>query len=334
MAKYKITRKMMHKQLRFRGTLVRKVVPYYKTSTFRFFNKFLKLFVVKKEKTVSGIKIRSVYINRTLDNVNTNLRICIFSPAKGGKYDTVKGSLPCVVWFHGGGFGQGVPEVEYPFVKAFMETYPCIFVVPEYRLSTESKYPAALHDCYDALLYAKKHSDELFIRKNQIFVGGDSAGGGLACAVTIMARDRADVNIAFQMPLYPMLDDRMITDSSQNNDAPMWNTKSNECAWRLYLGDLYRTENLSCYAAPGRLADFNELPPAATYIGDIDPFYDETVDYFKNLQMAGIDTKIKAFDGCFHGFDGLCKKSVPARAAESFIKDAYVYAVNNYFRDN
>lgn len=333
MAKYNITRKMMHKQLRFKGSIVRKVMPYYKPSTFRMFNKFFRLFVLKKDKNTCGINIRNIYMDRNT-GTEGSLRLCVFSPSESGKYDTGPGKLPCIVWFHGGGFGQGVPEVELAYIKVFMQIHPCVAIVPAYRLSVENQYPAAVNDCYDALLYAKKHAEELGIRQNQIFVGGDSAGGGLACAVTIMARDRGEVNIAFQMPLYPMLDDRMITQSSKNNDAPMWNTKSNECAWKLYLGDLYQSDGLSCYAAPGRLTDFAGLPPAATYIGTIDPFYDETVEYFHNLKEAGADVHIKVFDGCFHGFEGLCRGSEPAREAESFIKDAYLYAVKNYFNEN
>lgn len=334
MPKYNITSEMMHKQLRFKGTIARKVVPYYKPSTFHAFNKLFKHIKIKKEKNICGINVRNVYINRGSDGPSAKLRLCIFSPAASGKYDKNDTKMPAVVWFHGGGFGQGVPEAEFPFIKTLMNVHSCVFIVPEYRLSVDAKYPAAVDDCYASLMYVKNSAEELRININQIFVGGDSAGGGLACAVAILARDRGEVNIAFQMPLYPMLDDRMLTESSKHNDAPMWNTKSNECAWELYLGDLYQTDNLSCYAAPGRLDDFSGLPPAATYIGTIDPFYDETVNYFKRLSDEGIEIKIKCFEGCFHGFECFGSSTKPAKEAKKYIDDVFEYAVKNYFKEN
>lgn len=93
------------------------------------------------------------------------------------------------------------------------------------------------------------------MRRDKIFVGGNSAGGGMTAALTLYARDKGEVNIAFQMPLYPMLDDRP-TKTSKNNDAPVWNTKSNIAAWKLYLGDDYGTDRVSKYAAPARETDF------------------------------------------------------------------------------
>lgn len=100
------------------------------------------------------------------------------------------------------------------------------------------------------------------MRRDKIFVGGNSAGGGMTAALTLYARDRGEVNIAFQMPLYPMLDDRP-TETSKNNDAPVWNTKSNIAAWELYLGGDYGTDRVSKYAAPARETDFSGLPPDA-----------------------------------------------------------------------
>mgnify|MGYP001125490301 CR=1 FL=1 len=123
----------------------------------------------------------------------------------------------------------------------------------------------------------KAHAQELGIRDDQIMVGGDSAGGGLAAALTLYARDQQDVAIAFQMPIYPMLDDRMETESAQNNDMPVWNSKSNALAWRLYLAGLFGTDHVPPYAAPARADRYEDLPPTVTFVGDLEPFRDETI---------------------------------------------------------
>ena len=105
---------------------------------------------------------------------------------------------------------------------------------PGYRLSPLAPYPAALDDCFTALQYLKQHAASFGVRSDQLMVGGESAGGGLCAAVCIRARDEGAVNVAFQMPLYPMLDDRD-TASSRDNHGRVWNTRRNHLAWRLYL---------------------------------------------------------------------------------------------------
>ena len=130
-----------------------------------------------------------------------------------------------------------------------------------------------------------------------------------------------------------MIDDRMETPSSQNNDAPIWNTASNEVAWEMYLGSNFGTDNVSKYAAPARETDYTGLPPTLTYIGDIEPFYDETVIYVENLKKAGVEVMFQVFPGCFHGFDLLLYTS-PAKEARQFLHDGFMYAVENYFAEN
>ena len=237
--------------------------------------------------------------------------------------------MPGLLWIHGGGYAIGVPEQDFSFIESFVLASGCVVVAPDYTNSTDAPYPAAFNDCYEALLWLKENGKEYGMRSDQIFVGGNSAGGGLCAAVSLKARDTGDVNIAFQMPLYPMLDDRMITESSQNNDAPIWNTKSNEIAWELYLGEDYKTDNVSKYAAPARETDYSNLPPTLTYVGTIEPFTDETIEYVENLKKAGVEVQFKTFEGCFHAFD-LLSYSSPAKEARKFLIDGFMYAVENY----
>ena len=123
-----------------------------------------------------------------------------------------------VLWIHGGGYITGMASMAgmMGMGPRLVKDHGCVVISPEYRLGKKGRYPNALNDCYAALKYMVEHADELGIRRDQIFVGGESAGGGLCAALCMLARDKGEVNIAFQMPLYPMIDDRD-TDSSRDN---------------------------------------------------------------------------------------------------------------------
>lgn len=134
------------------------------------------------------------------------------------------------------------------------------------------------------------------------------------------------------MPLYPMLDDRGITESAKDNDAPMWDSNSNTIAWRLYLGELYGSSEVPPYASPARLADFSGLPPAYSYVGSIEPFYDETRFYFENLKAAKIPCHLDVYPGGFHGFDTLGANTSLGREARKRALTAFQKATKTCFR--
>ena len=182
---------------------------------------------------------------------------------------------------------------------ALVKKYGAVVVCVSYRLSIEAPYPAALEDCHAALCWMKEHAGELGINDSQIMVGGESAGGGLTAALCMYARDKKSVNIAYQMPLYPMLDDRD-TESSRDNHTPIWNTKRNHAAWKLYLKD---QSSIPPYAAPARQTDYSNLPPAYTFVGDIEPFHCETLTYIENLKAAGVEASVDVYPNWFHAYD-------------------------------
>ena len=244
------------------------------------------------------------------------------------------GHLPVVEWLHGGGFSMDSSALEAALIDRLMQTAPSIFVVPEYRLADQAPAPAAAEDAYDCLIWIKENLARIGGRSDQIFVGGIGAGGGLACAVTLMARDWGKVNIAFQMPLYPLLDDRMITASSRNNDAPWWNTRANTEAWRLYLGDAMGTDAVTRYEAPARETDFSGLPPAYSFVGALDPLADETVAYFTQLREAGADVALDVYPRCYHAFDLLVPNAAVSRMADSRLCTAFHRAVDTCFAGN
>ena len=179
--------------------------------------------------------------------------------------------VPGVLWIHGGGYQSGsAKEVFATRALSLVVKFGAVLLAPDYRLSRKHPYPAGLEDCYAVLLYMKDHAAELGIRSDQLMVGGESAGGGMAAALCMLAHDRGEVNIAFQMPLYPMLDDRD-TPSSRDNHAPVWNTRRNHRAWRRYLREAYGTDAVPCYAAPARREDHEGLPPCYTFVGRSSP---------------------------------------------------------------
>lgn len=317
----KITKVQIHPELRKKGIIIRRLLPYFKESTFRKANTLQNRFMKGRW---SGKQSICTFMEIPRGD-GSNLRLLVCEPLEK------KRNVPAVLWIHGGGYAIGLPEQDAAFIERFILASGCVVVAPDYMLSTEKPYPAALEDCYLALLWMKEHSAEYGIRDDQLFVGGDSAGGGLTAALTLYARDKKEVSIAFQMPLYPMLDDRMITSSSRNNDAPVWNTKSNEAGWRLYLGELYGTDDVPPYAAPARAENLSDLPPACSFVGTIEPFYDETICYMERLKGAGVPVHLRAYKGCFHAFDFIVPKSAVAKDATKFLMETFEHAVQNYF---
>lgn len=263
----------------------------------------------------------------TVKSAGKEIKLLILKPTKNRR---PREETPGILWIHGGGYITGMAEMVYiSRAMALVKKFGAVVVAPEYRLSKEAPYPAALLDCYAALKYIKNNGAELGINTSQIMVGGESAGGGLAAAVCMYARDKGEVNIAFQMPLYPMLDDRD-TPSSQNNHAPVWNTKRNHIGWKAYLGEFWKKE-VPAYAAPARQTDYSNLPPAYTFVGDIEPFYWETLTYIENLKKAGVEAKADVYPNCFHAFDMLLPTKKISRKAIAEFEKNYLYAAKHYF---
>jgi acetyl esterase/lipase len=314
------TSAMIHPQLRRIGAILRFFVPALTLPGIKAANKGCRLLRGRHSKR---LRYEQVFLPRP---DGSKLRLCVYSPLEN------KINVPGLLWMHGGGIALGVPEQDAAFIRRFIEASGCVVVSPDYRLSVNAPYPAALADCYAALLWLKENGGSYDMRPDQIFVGGDSSGGGLAAAVSLYARDCGSVRIAFQMPLYPMLDDRP-TASSRDNDAPMWNTKSNALAWKLYLDGLFGTNEVPAYAAPARATDYSGLPPTCTFVGSIEPFHDETCAYIENLRNSGIETRFQVFDGCFHSFDFVAGKTAIAKEADAFLMDGFNYAVGHYFAE-
>lgn len=257
---------------------------------------------------------------RTIRVGKKKLRLLIVRRKDTGAADEVPG----VLWIHGGGYATGMPEMVYMSRAIDLVTKGgAVMVSPAYTLSPWAPYPVALRECHAALLYMKAHARELGIRPDQLMVGGESAGGGLCAALCMYAKDHHTVNIAFQMPLYPMID-CFDTDSSRNNHAKIWNTRRNHMAWKLYLRSVKDKHRIPAYASPARRKDYSGLPPCYTFVGDIEPFHDETLEYVERLRKAGVRAEADVYAGFYHAYDMMHPETAGARlAADVFI---------NYFK--
>ena len=270
-----------------------------------------------KDYTVNKVKINST---------GGKIDLLILRPITNAK---PKAKTPGILWIHGGGYVTGMAGMIYMSRAIHLvKKYGAVVVTPEYRLSKEAPYPAALEDCYAALDYLYTHSDELGVNSSQLMVGGESAGGGLTAALCMYARDKGEINIAYQMPLYPMIDNED-TDSSRDNHAPVWNTKRNRKAWKAYLRDVH--SEIPPYAAPARQTDYTSLPPAYTFVGDIEPFYCETLTFVEKLQKAGVEAKVDVYPGCFHAFDMLLPFLKVSKQAAKVFETEYLFAAEHYF---
>lgn len=252
-----------------------------------------------------------------------DIRVKIYEPKKKS------GNLPGVLYIHGGGYIIGSPDHEDGRCQELVMEVNCVVISVDYRLAPENPYPAGLEDCYASLKWFSENAEELGVDRSQIAIIGGSAGGGLTAALSLLARDRKGPKIAFQMPLFPMIDDRGITPSNNEiTDDRVWNAKFNRQGWGMYLGELYGTDNIPIYAAPTRATNLTGLPPTYTYVGDLDPFCDETIDYVARLRQAGVPTEFHLYPGCFHGFDGL----VPTAEVSKRANAQYIHAVKLAFQ--
>lgn len=228
---------------------------------------------------------------------NPDLRARVYRP------ENSDGPLPALLWIHGGGYVMGSIDVEVPIMQRIVDEVGCVVVAVEYRLAPEHPYPAPLNDCYQALAWVFANAAELDIDKESIAIGGISAGAGLASGLALLARDRGEYPIAYQLLMCPMLDDRNEQPSTHLDLTDVgWTRRSNRKGWQAYLAGQYdaRVHN---YAVPARVDDLSELPPAYISVGTLDLFLDENMQYARRLMAADVATELHVFPGGIHAFE-------------------------------
>lgn len=222
-----------------------------------------------------------------------NIRVIRIQPKKAVQ------NMPCFIWLHGGGMVFGSPDDSVPYVTDFVHNFQAVVFIPQYRLAPEHPYPAALDDGYELLTWISENAGDLNIDPTKIIVSGGSAGGNLALAIALKARDVKGPKIAAVLPLYPMLDAKERPFHKKFTSPAIWNAEKNKKSWLAYLTD---SEKIPPYASPF-YANIEGLPPVYTFIGTHDLFYEEVCEFVDKLQQSRVQVQFDTYQGCTHGFD-------------------------------
>jgi acetyl esterase/lipase len=222
---------------------------------------------------------------------------------------------PAVLFFHGGGYIFGHIDLFDGPVSRYVSASGVSFLSVEYRRAPEHPFPTPVEDAYAALRWLHEHAGELGVDPDRIGVMGDSAGGGMAAALTILTRERGGPKIARQILLMPMLDDRTREPDPEIAANVLWSYDDSATAWPALLGDAAGGPDVPATAAPARLEDAAGLPPAYIEVGQIDVFRDEDLAYAVKLSRAGVPVEFHLHPGAPHEFDSIAFASDVARRA-------------------
>jgi len=240
------------------------------------------------------------------------------------------GETAGILWIHGGGYATGMAGmVHISRAASLAGRHGAVVIAPEYRLSGRHPWPDGLEDCRAALRYLYDRAEDLGFSRDLLMVGGESAGGGMTAALCMAVR--GEIPVAFQMPLYPMLDDRD-TESSRCNHGISWGTRRNHAAWKLYLRRL-EGKTPPPTAVPARETDLSGLPPAYTFVGDREPFYRETLNYVDALNNAGVPAQADVYPTGLHAFDMLLPFRKISRQAAARFEAAWLARVQEILND-
>jgi acetyl esterase/lipase len=222
------------------------------------------------------------------------------------------GPLPGILYFHGGAFISGDLDTGDGNCRDLCLAASAVVVSVDYRLAPEHPYPAAFDDCYAALCWTAQQADRLGVDRTRLAVAGRSAGGALAAAVALAARDRSGPELAFQLLLVPALDDRCELPSvDECTDSRVVDGRVVRGMWPLYLGSAAADR----YAAPARADDLAGLPPAYLEVCQADALRDEALEYARRLMTAGVQVELHLVPGAFHLFEGYAPASRLAHRA-------------------
>jgi acetyl esterase/lipase len=238
---------------------------------------------------------------------DTDVEVITLGPGVGVRLFRPAGvpePTPALLWIHGGGYVIGTAAQDDWICAGFVKRLGITVASVEYRLAPEHPYPAAVEDCYAALTWL---AGLPAVDGARVAIGGASAGGGLAAALALSARDRGEIAPIFQLLTYPMLDDRSSATAEKPNYR-LWNTRSNRFGWTAYLDGADPQ-----VAVPARRGDLSGLPPAWIGVGSNDLFYAEDLAYAERLTAAGVPCDVEVIPGAFHGFDQIAPKARVSR---------------------
>ncbi|MCV7187576.1 alpha/beta hydrolase [Mycolicibacterium thermoresistibile] len=231
--------------------------------------------------------------------LSSGIGIRLFRPPGGG-------TGAAMLWIHGGGYVIGCAAQDDALCRRYARELDVTVAAVDYRLAPENPYPIPLEDCYAALLWLTRLPT---VDPQRVVIAGGSAGGGLAAALALLARDRGEVAPVAQLLVYPMLDDRTLHRTDLDHPGlRLWNQSSNRFGWSAYLGDADPE-----VAVPARQTDLAGLPPAWIGVGTYDLFHDEDLAYAERLRAAGVPCEVEVVPGAFHGFDAIAPRAGVSR---------------------
>lgn len=221
-----------------------------------------------------------------------DIPVRIYTPA-----DATGVLLPGILYIHGGGMILGDIEANELTAAMLCEQVNAVIVSTGYRKAPEDPHPAQVNDCYAALTWMAAQAGELDFDPKRLAVYGGSAGGNLAIATAMMARDTSGPEIALVVAPYPMLDDRNELPSTHEiTEVGIWDRAGNIEAWSWFLGG----KPADAYAAPARATDLSGLPPMFIDVGEMDLFRDEDIAFVARLLQAGVPTEFHVYPGAYH----------------------------------
>ena len=237
--------------------------------------------------------------DRTVPGPGGEMRIRIYEP----DHDEPDrdGSRPALVYFYGGGWTLGNLETCDAICRALTNAAGCVTVSVEYRLAPEHPFPAAVEDCYAGLSWVAANAAELGVDPARLAVGGDSAGGNLAAAVTLLSRDQGGPALRHQLLVYPNTDFQWDPEALRAHEDPLlFNRWSVEWYQSHYLTE--EKDGLSPLASPLRAESLAGLPDATVVTAEYDPLRDQGEEYARRLEEAGAAVEVRRYDGMAHGF--------------------------------
>jgi len=245
----------------------------------------------------------------------SEIELYLYDPAPGAT------NRAALYHIHGGGMILGSAK-DMGFGPSGMAAALGIPVVSvEYRLAPETPFPGPQQDCLDGLAWLVAIAAELGIDPGRIAVIGESAGGGLAAATALMARDTGGPSIAAQVLVYPMLDHRTGGEACRwNNRATgefVWTRSANRFGWEALRGDFTPDDARKGWFSPTLAEDLSGLPPTLLLTGSLDLFFDEDLDYARRLVDAGVPVELHSYPGAIHAFNVVQEAAV----SQAFARD-------------
>lgn len=227
---------------------------------------------------------------------NAKIKVQVIEPKERDE------KLPGLVFFHGGGFILRASGAHYKIAKMYARMVPCRVIYADYRLAPKNPFPIPVEDCYQAYKWTLDHADQLKINSDQVMIGGDSAGGNFAAAVTLMSRDRGIPSPSAAMLIYPVTDRRMITKSMEiYTDTPVWDSNLTKMVWDAYLGG--RIPEKIEYASPLEAESLASFPPTYIEVAEYDALRDEGILFCNKLRESGVNVELHEIPKSCHGFE-------------------------------